>query len=72
MPKRLCNKILSHKFLVTIFTANVFETNHHREYLLIAGGDILAGTTPSYNIALNFILEVLFQVRKETFSKLRY
>lgn len=46
MPKRLCNKILSHKFLVTIFTSNVFETNHLREYLFIAGGDILAGTTP--------------------------
>ena len=47
MPKRLCNKILSHKFFVTIFTSNVFETNHRREYLLIAGGDILAGTTPT-------------------------
>ncbi len=45
MPKRQCNKILSHKFLVTIFTSNFFETNHRREYLLIAGGDTLAGTT---------------------------
>lgn len=46
MFKRLCNKILSHKFLVTIFTSNIFETNHHSEYLLIAGGVSFAGTTP--------------------------